>query len=163
MPTGSKAAAGPSHVSPQTSLPGHKAAPATMSMFSCLVGVIHPEYGTIDEDVLDDHLREVEEFLLSKTSFSDRRAYKDCPEASREEIYSYLEKKGAEIAALKSKQRARQRAYETQIDIANAASTVFALFFPPDVQVPTMQKFWGALKTIVVVSLLGLLSSSLWF
>jgi hypothetical protein len=127
-----------------------------ISIFSCLSGVTHPDYAHIDEEALDDHLREVDDYLLSRTPFSDRRTYAACPEATRDAIYSDLEQRGIELSKLEEDQHEQQWLYETQLDIFNAADIVFKFFFPPDVEVPTIRKFWGALDIIISVSLLSL-------
>lgn len=126
-----------------------------MAIFSCLVGVTHPDYHTIDEEALDDHLREVEDFLLSQTRFSDQRAYTACPEATRDLLYKHLDREGAELAQRKDSDRERQHNYETRLAIFNAADLVFNFFFPPRVDVPTIGKFWGALTAVITVSPLG--------
>ncbi|EFX03055.1 Mg2+ transporter [Grosmannia clavigera kw1407] len=125
-----------------------------MPIFSCLTGVTRPDHNTIDEDALDDHLREAEEFILSATSFSDRHAYNACPNSTRDEISAHLQQVGAELAKITDQKSVRsqlsqQRFYEIQLDVFNAASMVFAYFFPPGVNVPTVQKFWGAVQIIV--------------
>ncbi|KAK4236126.1 hypothetical protein C8A03DRAFT_17193 [Achaetomium macrosporum] len=120
-----------------------------VSIFSCLPGVTHPDYVHIDEEALDDYLREVDDFLLSRTPFSDRRAYAACPEATRDTIYSCLEKRGIELSKTADVEREEQWYYETHLDIFNAADIVFKFFFPPDVEVPTIRKFWGALDIII--------------
>ncbi|RYO78437.1 hypothetical protein DL766_001500 [Monosporascus sp. MC13-8B] len=150
---------GPSNAASAKLSPGRKSrgtpgnpkstAPSTLHIFSCLVGVTHPDFDTIDEEALDDHLREVEDYLLSRTSFSDRRAYDACPEATRDEICAHLEKEGIELSKRTDVQRGRQRDYEARLDIFNAADVVFKFFFPPNVEVPTVRKFWGALRVII--------------
>ncbi|KAK3307749.1 uncharacterized protein B0T15DRAFT_522460 [Chaetomium strumarium] len=120
-----------------------------VSIFSCLPGVTHPDYAHIDEEALDDHLREVEDYLLCRTPFSDRRTYAACPEATRGAIYSDLEQGGIELSKLDDVPSKEQWRYETQLDIFNAADIVFKFFFPPDVEMPTIRKFWGALDIII--------------
>ncbi|KXX79338.1 hypothetical protein MMYC01_204552 [Madurella mycetomatis] len=120
-----------------------------LSIFSCLPGVTDPKFDNIDEEALDDHLREVEDYLLSRTTFSDRRAYTACPEATRDKVYAHLEQRGVELSRLTDVKREQQQDYETQLDIFNAADVVFKFFFPPDTEVPTTRKFWGALETII--------------
>ncbi|KAI0097925.1 hypothetical protein GGR51DRAFT_577712 [Nemania sp. FL0031] len=151
---------GPSHAASGKAVPDQNTRPMSgdsrstslsrLSIFSCLVGVSHPDFDTIDEEILDDHLREVEDYLLFQTSFSDRRAYGACPEATRDEVYAYLESQGVELSNSNEGQRAWQRDYEVKLDIFNAANVVFEFFFPPRVEVPTIPKFWGALKMIMV-------------
>ena len=124
------------------------AAPCTLAIMTCLEGVTKPDFDTIDEEALNDHLREVENYILSQTSFSDRRAYIACPETTRDEIYSHLEHEGAGIPDRSDE----QRRYEMRLGIFNAADAMFRFFFPPDVEVPTTRKFWGALNVFITVS-----------
>ncbi|KAF3762955.1 putative Mg2+ transporter [Cryphonectria parasitica EP155] len=132
-------------------MPGiSKSTPSSrLSIFSCLIGVTHPDFDTIDEEALDDHLREVEDYLLSRTSFSDRRAYTACPDATRSEVYAFLESQGVELSKSDDSQRVWQRDYEAKLDIFNAADVVFKFFFPLGVEAPTISKFWGALQIII--------------
>ncbi|KAI1370582.1 hypothetical protein F4677DRAFT_457763 [Hypoxylon crocopeplum] len=102
-------------------------APSTLSISSCLV----------------------DDYLLSRTSFSDRRAYATCPEATRDEIYAHLEKEGIKLSELSDSSRTPQRNYEAQLDVFNAADVLFSFFFPPNVKVPTISRFWGALRAIL--------------
>jgi hypothetical protein len=120
-----------------------------LSIFSCLPDVADPRYDSLDEEALDDHFLEVEDYILSHTTFSDRRAYTACPESTREKIYAQLEQKGVELSGVTDVERDQQHEYETQLDIFNAADVVFKFFFPPDVVVPTIGKFWGALEAII--------------
>ncbi|GAB1317897.1 Mg2+ transporter [Madurella fahalii] len=121
-----------------------------MSIFSWLVGVTRPDSDEIDLDALEDHLQEVEDFLLYETSFRDRRAYRDCPDGTREDLVSLLEQKGADLSESTEAQHRRQKDFEMQLDLFNAADLVFKFFFPANVVVPTVHKFWGALKVIII-------------
>ena len=123
-----------------------------MAIFSCLVGVAGASIDAINTKALAGHLQEVEDYLASGTSFSDRRVYRDCPEATRTEIYALLEKKGAVLSGQASTDPAQQKEYETQLDFFNAAELMFNFFFPVGAEVPTVRKFWGVLKTIITVS-----------
>ncbi|KAK1758176.1 hypothetical protein QBC47DRAFT_410891 [Echria macrotheca] len=124
-------------------------APPVLSIFSCLPGVADSKYDSLDEDALEDYFLEVEDYILSRTTFSDRRAYTACPEASRDKIYDELERKGIELSGITDVQREQQRNYERQLDIFNAVDVLFTFFFPPDVVVPTTGKFWGALEAVI--------------
>ena len=155
---------GPSHASSETLIPGqdtntrpmsgrlNSTPPSKLSIFSCLDGVVDPDSNTINEEALSNHLREVDDYLRSETSFSDRRAYATCPGATRDEVYAYLRNQGDELSGNGERKRGRERGYETRIDIANAADVVLKFFFPPHVEVPTISKFWGAVKMAITVS-----------
>ncbi|KAI1661526.1 hypothetical protein F4813DRAFT_386056 [Daldinia decipiens] len=127
-------------------------AESMLHIFSCLAGVIHPGSDAIDEEALYNHLEEVDDYLLSRTSFSDRRAYSTCHEATYDEIYGDLEQEGVELSKPTDGQHERQHDYEERLDIFNAANAILNFFFPPNVEVPTIRKFWGALKFIVIDS-----------
>ncbi|KAK5656101.1 hypothetical protein OQA88_5240 [Cercophora sp. LCS_1] len=122
---------------------------SVLPIFSCLPGVADPKDDSLDEEVLDDHLLEVEDYILSRTPFSDRRAYNACPKATRDKIHAQLEQRGVELSGATDVQREQQQDYEMRLDIFNAADAVFKFFFPSDVVVPTINKFWGALEAII--------------
>jgi len=126
--------------------------PSSFSIFACLDGVTQANSDLIDEAALEDQMQEVSDFLLQNTSFSDRRAYRECPEASRMSVYSLIEKQGAELAKATDVRSSQQRDYEDQIDVFNAADLVFRFFFPPQVEVPTVTRYWGAIQLLIEVS-----------
>ncbi|KAK3385827.1 hypothetical protein B0H63DRAFT_394118 [Podospora didyma] len=108
-----------------------------LSIFSCLAGVTGASIDAINTKALTEHLQEVEDYLTTSTSFSDRRAYRDCPEATRAEIYALLEKKGALLSGQANPEPAEQKEYETQLGFFNAAELMFNFFFPVGAEVPT--------------------------
>jgi len=125
---------------------------SSFSIFACLDGVTQANSDLIDEAALEDQMQEVSDFLLQNTSFSDRRAYRECPEASRRSVYSLIEKQGAELAKATDVRSSQQRDYEDQIDVFNAADLVFRFFFPPQVEIPTVSRYWGAIQLLIEVS-----------
>lgn len=125
---------------------------STLHIFSCLFGVTNDRSESIDEEVLGDHLREVDEYLRSRTSFKDRRVYNACPKATHKEILSSIEIEGLELSRLTGSQHIQQQNYEARLDVFNAIDMVFKLFLPIQVEVPTVQKFWGAVRVIIMVS-----------
>ncbi|KAK0652573.1 hypothetical protein B0T16DRAFT_103189 [Cercophora newfieldiana] len=128
--------------------PGPTAVPV-LAIFSRLPGVSDPKYDNLDEDALDDHFREVEDYILCQTTFGDRRAYTACPKSTRAKIYGQLEQRGVELSEATNVEREQQRDYEMQLDIFNAADLVFNFFFPSDVEIPTTGKFWGSLEDVI--------------
>ncbi|EFX05398.1 Mg2+ transporter [Grosmannia clavigera kw1407] len=109
---------------------------AKLAVFTCLAGVLYLESGTVNQDVLDDRLREVENYLQTKICFSDRRIYTACPVMTRETVRAKLAAEGAQ-AAPEGLQRTGISEYEMRLDIFNAADVVFQFFFPLNVDVPT--------------------------
>ena len=128
--------------------------PEMFAVFTCLDGASKSDSESIDNDILQELLEEVKEFLRHETSFSDRKAYKDCPKSSRSSIRELLDQRAEQLGESESKEQKNQEAqsdFEDQIDVFNAADIVFGFFFPPTFDGPTVQKFWGAIKLIVTV------------
>ena len=94
------------------STPGSASTASSFLIFTCLDGVTQANSDLIDEAALEDQMQEVSDFLLQNTSFSDRRAYRNCPEASRMSVHSLIEKQGAELANSTDVPSSQQRHYE---------------------------------------------------
>ncbi|KAJ0117452.1 hypothetical protein J7T55_003866 [Diaporthe amygdali] len=133
----------PDHASRTNSIPS----PESISIFAFLEGVSQPS--GVDESVLNEHLLEVEDFLLNQTNFTDRKAYRGCNPSSRNDVYGILEKRGSHLSQSLDSSSKDQQDYEEDVDIFNAADTIFRFFFPAHVEVATVGKFWGALKFLV--------------
>ncbi|KAK4184374.1 hypothetical protein QBC35DRAFT_417078 [Podospora australis] len=126
--------------------------PPSFPIFSCLDGVANSTTGGINKTVLEEHLAEVDEYLLQNCLPTDRRAYSSCRQASRGEVYQLLEEEGRPLADPEQPPwpQLRRDRYKTRVDFFNTADMIFKFFFPVDVVVPTVGKFWGAVKTIVM-------------
>ncbi|KAH8773746.1 putative Mg2+ transporter [Diaporthe sp. PMI_573] len=122
----------------------------SISIFKFLEGVSHP--GGVDESVLNEHVLEVEHFLLSHTNFTDRKAYRNCHTSSRNHVHAMLETRGSTLSQAQSISSADQLDYEEDVDIFNTADIIFRFFFPADAEVATVGKFWGAVKFLIGVS-----------
>ena len=96
---------------------------------------------------LKTQLKTADEFMLQKTPFSVKMAYKDCKDSTREEVYNYLK----ELAADFENDEADKHSYEERIDVFNAADLLFQLFLPPTFNGPTVGRFWGAIARLVKV------------
>ncbi|KAI0593277.1 hypothetical protein F4775DRAFT_521473 [Biscogniauxia sp. FL1348] len=106
--------------------------------------------GRIDIKALTDYLTEVDDYLGSSTSASDRTAYQECHFSSRQLVHSYLEANKPE-AKEDSSADPRLKKYEDAVDIFNAADVFFELFLPHGIEstMPTVGKFWGAVSRLV--------------
>lgn len=91
-----------------------------------------------------------EKFLTQETTFSNRRAYKDSTESTRDEAYVYLTSLAQKVE--ESGSDSVRLAYEKRIDIFNAADSLYGLFLPKGFDDPTSRKFWGALRKMLTVS-----------
>lgn len=106
----------------------------------------------IQAESLQTQLQEVEDYLKSSTSFSDKRAYQDCQRATRISCFEYLTDQGDATEQFKRRPKVR-RDYEDRIDILNAAEVVYRFFLPLEFDGPTVRKFWGAINLLIQVSL----------
>ncbi|KAG6354803.1 hypothetical protein INS49_003884 [Diaporthe citri] len=103
----------------------------------------------VDESVLNEHLLEIEDFLLNQTNFTDRKAYRSCNPSSRNNVHGILEKRGSILSQSPDSSSRDQVDYEEVVDIFNTADIIFRFFFPADSKVATVGKFWGAVKLLV--------------
>lgn len=124
--------------------------PESVSIFAFLEGVSQP--AGVDESILNEHLLEVEDFLLNQTNFTDRKAYRSCNPSSRTNVHGILEKRGSILSQSQDSSSRDQVDYEKEVDLFNTADVIFRFFFPADTKVATVGKFWGALKFLIEVS-----------
>lgn len=125
--------------------------PESVSIFAFLEGVPHPT--GVDESVLNEHLLEIEDFLLNETNFTDRKFYRSCNKSSRSDVHGILEKRGSILSQSPDSSSRDQVDYEEDVDIFNTADVIFRFFFPADAKVATVGKFWGAVKLLIEVSI----------
>jgi len=139
------------------------------AVFTCLDGVQASGGSIVDESVLRALFSEMDDFLQNNTAESDREAYSDCLECSRTDVHATLELERIEeeLAGLNSRKDPKdpkrdrthgykrypdkRQSYQTRVDLFNTADRVFKSFFPPDIEVPTVRKFWGAVHDLVQV------------
>ncbi|KAI7774753.1 hypothetical protein LA080_007918 [Diaporthe eres] len=121
--------------------------PEPVSIFSFLEDV--PQPAGFDESVLNEHLLEVEDFLLNQTNFTDRKAYRSCNPSSRNNVHGILEKRGSILSQSTDSSSRDQVDYEEDVDIFNTTDIIFRFFFPADAKVTTVGKFWGAVKFLI--------------
>lgn len=93
-------------------------------------------------------LEEMDEFLRNETNASDRKAYQNCPEATRLEVLTSLE----EQLERSRKSSQSKREFDDRVDVVNAAEVIFRFFLPLHFEGPTVGKFWGAIYRLIKVS-----------
>lgn len=134
----------------------------SVSIFAFLEGV--PQPAGVDRSVLNEHLLEVEDFLLNQTNFTDRKAYRGCNPSSRKSVHGILQKRGSVLSQSSDSSGRDQIDYEEDVDIFNTADVIFRFFFPADTMVATVAKFWGAVRLMIEVSgMVGNVSSLLYY
>lgn len=101
-------------------------------------------------ELLKGQLLAAEKFLTKETTFSNRKAYKDSNESTRDAAYNYLTSLAQKVDDDGSD--SVRLAYEKRVDIFNAADSLYRLFLPKGFDDPTSRKFWGALQKMLIVS-----------
>ncbi|KAK4198538.1 hypothetical protein QBC40DRAFT_283526 [Triangularia verruculosa] len=120
---------------------------SSFSVFTCLEGVANSAAGGINHDVLKDYFTQVDQYLLNKTARQDRGAYSELRKSSRNDVYKLLEEEGnPSNDDIPSSER---KMYEGRVSFFNKADLVFKFFFPPDVEVPTVDRFWGIIMSMI--------------
>lgn len=122
----------------------------SVSIFTFLEGV--PQPAGVDTSILNEHLLEVEDFLLNQTNFTDRKAYRGCNPSSRRSVHGILQKRGSTLSQSSDSSGRDQIDYEEDVEIFNTADIIFRFLFPADAVVATVGKFWGAVKLLIEVS-----------
>jgi len=94
----------------------------------------------------------VDAYLANQTSASDRKSYGDLLAWGQADSWIYIHGLGAAVKGGKERYPGKMY-YEERVDIINAAEVVFAFFLPSDYQGPTAEKFWGAIRFLIEVSM----------
>ncbi|KAB8298999.1 hypothetical protein EYC80_001134 [Monilinia laxa] len=95
----------------------------------------------VSEILLQKDLQEIDDYLLQATSLSERFAYKASPRHTRKQFYDVL----IEVESKVQADQSLQATYELQVELANAAETLFVFFLSPQQSGPTIEKYWGPL------------------
>ncbi|SCV31580.1 uncharacterized protein FFB14_03465 [Fusarium fujikuroi] len=137
-----------------TSTHGGKGKPGTQE-FAHMLSLVTwdgrgPQIQVTGFKLLEAQLDAAETFLTCDTTYTDRKAYKTCKEASRKECYDYLVELSGRIEEAESD--SLRRAYEERVDIFNAVDIVYSFFLPMNFQGPMVGKFWGAVRSITEFS-----------
>jgi hypothetical protein len=107
----------------------------------------------VDEQGVNSDLKEVDDFLASRSSLSDRVMYQECAVSSRQVVFDALAKAKKKIMdATEKKDQDRLEVLENKTTILAASDLLFQFFLPSGFEGPTVDKFWGALNTLLFVS-----------
>ncbi|KAI8684106.1 hypothetical protein NCS57_00076100 [Fusarium keratoplasticum] len=140
---------------------GKKGKPKTNNFFHVLTLASRGLTTMAGSATLEAQLEAAEKFITAETTYSNRKTYKSCKESTKMECYLYLAGLADRVEAQGSDQV--RRAYEEKIDIFNAADVIYNFFLPENFEGPMAGKFWGALRTMIELSILepGFIQSSL--
>jgi len=100
-------------------------------------------------EFLEAQLSAAESFLIGETTLSERKAYKTCKSGNRAECYAYLS--GLSGLVEETGSDTIRRAYQEKVDIFNAADITYSFFIPLDFDGPMIDRFWGAIRTLIEV------------
>lgn len=105
----------------------------------------------VGEDIRSK-MRTVDSFLRANPSlsFAKRSAYKNCPQAARDELLRYLNEQVKEVE--REKNDMLKKVQDERVCLFNIADTLFQLFLPKEFETVTSRKFWGAVLQVVNVS-----------
>lgn len=101
---------------------------------------------------LKEQLEAADTWLTQKTTSSVKQAYEECKDATRNDAYTYLLEIQANVERIDS-EPARRR-YQERISLFNLADVLFCTFFPTEFVGPVANKFWGAILTVISVSII---------
>lgn len=109
----------------------------------------------VDEEDIRSDLKEVDDFLNSKSTVSDCVMYRETPLVSRQEVFDCLiRKKQKLLDATEKNDQEKLKVMENKATILAAADQVFQFFLPAKFEGPTVEKFWGAIYQLLFVSTL---------
>ncbi|CZR54996.1 uncharacterized protein PAC_04881 [Phialocephala subalpina] len=106
--------------------------------------------GNMSELNLKGDLKEMDRFLKRNTSFVENLAYKECPQHSRKEVYTFLGKEEDKIIALAEQDDEYRKIYEIQADVVYRAELLFSFFLPSCFDGHTVGKLWGAIYSLIM-------------
>jgi hypothetical protein len=107
----------------------------------------------VDEQDIKSDLKEVDDFLVSRSTLSDRLMYQECALSSRQAILEALSKAKKKIMDVtEKKDQEKLKVLEKMATIFVAADLLFQFFLPSGFEGSTVAKFWGALDTLLFVS-----------
>lgn len=106
----------------------------------------------VEEQDIRDDLREVDDFLKGRSSVSDRIVYQECALGSRDSIVEQLTRVKTKLMSAEKVNPEKLKILGTKEAIAAAADQIFQFFLPIRFEGPTVQKYWGAIDSLILVT-----------
>ncbi len=104
----------------------------------------------VDEKEVRSDLKEVDDFLNSKSTVSDCVMYRETPNISRKEVFDALVKKKQKMLdATEKNDQEKLKVMENKATILAAADQAFQFFLPSKFEGPTVEKYWGAIYQLL--------------
>ncbi|KAL5349298.1 hypothetical protein ACLOAV_005588 [Pseudogymnoascus australis] len=104
----------------------------------------------VEEQDIKDDLQEVDDFLKGRSSVSDRIVYQECALSSRYAIVEQLTRVKAKLMSAEKVNPEKVKILGTKEAIAAAADQIFQFFLPITFEGPTVQKYWGAIDSLIL-------------
>ncbi|KFY33794.1 hypothetical protein V494_07340 [Pseudogymnoascus sp. VKM F-4513 (FW-928)] len=104
----------------------------------------------VEEQGIRDDLREVDDFLKSRSSVSHRIVYQECALGSRDAIVEQLTIVKTKLMSAEKVNPEKLKILGTKETIAAAADQIFQFFLPIAFEGPTVQKYWGAIDSLIL-------------
>lgn len=124
---------------------------SAFAVFTCLDGVSNSGRGGINHDVFKDYFVQVDKYLLNKTARQDQKAYSELRQSKRRDVYKLLEEEGGKGKEESPPSEREKTMYESRVSFFNKADIVFKFFFPSELEVPTVDRFWGIVLSLIEV------------
>ncbi|VBB79618.1 Putative protein of unknown function [Podospora comata] len=122
---------------------------SAFAVFTCLDGVSNSGRGGINHDVFKDYFVQVDKYLLNKTARQDQKAYSELRQSKRRDVYKLLEEEGGKGKEESPPSEREKTMYESRVSFFNKADIVFKFFFPSELEVPTVDRFWGIVLSLI--------------
>lgn len=107
----------------------------------------------VEEQDIRADLGEVDDFLKARSSVSDRIVYQECPLSSRNSIVEQLTRVKTKLMSSEKVNPEKVKILGTKEAIAAAADQIFQFFLPVTFEGPTVQKYWGAIDSLILVTI----------
>ena len=107
----------------------------------------------VEEQDIKDDLKEVDDFLKNRSNVGDRIVYQECALGSRDSIVEQLTRVKTKLMSAEKVNPEKLKILGTKEAIAAAAVQIFQFFLPITFEGPTVQKYWGAIESIILVTI----------
>lgn len=108
------------------------------------------QLGFFENETIKQYFVDLENQMLTKTTFKDRRLYSSVEAVERSAVHAVMdtERHGLELG---EPSEDHQRDFDQRVSLFNAADSIFRFFFSPDASVATTGRYWGAVLALVNV------------
>lgn len=111
---------------------------------------------SLDKKQLSEDLKRMHDFLKHEIEPHERIAYRECPESSRQEVFSELRtqiqrEQRFQTAQNDIRTETEKSLVEFKKDLVGACDYIFGFFFPLNLSGPSISKFWGGIHRVISV------------